>query len=166
MKNTNKKGFVLAETLIVTTIVASFLIYMFVQLTNLKSSYDISLKSNTVESLYALSDIIDFLNGDSDYKDYITSGIDETSIIRLSSYNCNAISSTSLKSTCNKLNSLINYEKISDLYISYNSIDDIDFSSFTDLELKKVIMNAKVNMMLDYRLSAKFTDGTSATVGW
>ena len=48
----NEKGFVLLETLIVTTFVVSTLIFLYTQFSNIKTSYDASFRYNTVEGLY------------------------------------------------------------------------------------------------------------------
>ena len=60
MKKNSNKGFVLAETLIVTTFVAGILFFMFVQFTSLSKNYNDSYKYNTVEDLYALRNIRDY----------------------------------------------------------------------------------------------------------
>lgn len=60
MKN-NKKGFLLAETLIVATFVTSTLIVLFIQLTNITSDYDVTFKYNTIDGLYSTNSIIDYL---------------------------------------------------------------------------------------------------------
>lgn len=59
--NKNTKGFMLLETLIVSTIILSTLIFLFVQFTNIKSSYEISFKYNTVPGLYLAKELSDFL---------------------------------------------------------------------------------------------------------
>ena len=61
MKKDSNKGFVLVETLIVTTFVAGVLIYLFIQFSNLSQNYEDSYKYNTVENLYSLRNIRDFI---------------------------------------------------------------------------------------------------------
>src|SRR5574344_208529 len=55
------KGFMLLETLIVSTIILSTLIFLYIQFTNIKKGYDISFKYNTVSGLYMAKEISDFL---------------------------------------------------------------------------------------------------------
>ena len=49
MNKINNKGFVLAETLIVTSFVAGVLLYLFIQFSNLNKNYNNSFKYNTIE---------------------------------------------------------------------------------------------------------------------
>ena len=71
MKKLNSSGFMLAETLIVTTFVAGILIFLFIQFTNLGKAYDDSYIYNTTEGLYALEDIKKYINTDLDLLLYI-----------------------------------------------------------------------------------------------
>lgn len=59
--NKNNKGFMLLETLIVSTIILSTLVFLFVQFTNIKTSYEISFRYNTVPGIYMAKEISDFL---------------------------------------------------------------------------------------------------------
>lgn len=58
----NEKGFTLLETLIVSTVVVGTLIYLFTQINNVKTNYDISFKYNTIPGLYGAKNIVDYLN--------------------------------------------------------------------------------------------------------
>lgn len=57
----NKKGFMLIETLIVTTFVVAVLIFMFVQIQNISNNYDKSFSYNSVKSLYKASNLRKYL---------------------------------------------------------------------------------------------------------
>ena len=57
-----KNGFALVETLIVSTVVASILIYMFVQFNNLQNRYSESFRYNDVDDLYKLDSLKSYLN--------------------------------------------------------------------------------------------------------
>ncbi len=57
----NKKGFMLIETLIVTTFVVAVLIFMFVQIQNISNNYDKSFSYNSVKSLYRASNLREYL---------------------------------------------------------------------------------------------------------
>lgn len=61
MKKSNNKGFMLAETLIVSTLVVTVLIYIYMQFMNIYNSYQNSFDYNTVDGLYGASNIRSFL---------------------------------------------------------------------------------------------------------
>ena len=58
----NSKAFALVETLIVSTIIASILIYMFVQFNKLDENYNESFRYNDVDDLYKLDSIKEYIN--------------------------------------------------------------------------------------------------------
>ena len=66
MKKSNK-GFTLLETLIVTTFVVTTLIYLFIQISNIKVSYDITFRYNTVPGVYNALNISNYVD-DEGYK--------------------------------------------------------------------------------------------------
>ena len=70
MKN---KGFMLIETLIASTIILGALVFLFIQFSNVKRSYDNSFKYNTIEGLYNGKVISNFLenSGTSDLDNYL-----------------------------------------------------------------------------------------------
>lgn len=57
----NNKGFMLLETLIVSTILVGVLIFLYIQLVNVKESYDSSFQSNTVPGLYVSKEIAGYI---------------------------------------------------------------------------------------------------------
>ena len=57
----NNKGFMLLETLIVSTIILSTLVFLFIQFTNIKTNYEISFKYNTIPGIYIAKEFSDFL---------------------------------------------------------------------------------------------------------
>ena len=71
----NNKGFMLIETLIVTTFVAGVLLFLFFQLTSLNNSYTEYYNYNTTEGLYALEDVKDYINSDTMFQDYVSNNI-------------------------------------------------------------------------------------------
>lgn len=68
MKKRNK-GFMLIETLVVSTFIITVLIYLYVQFTNLKKSYDISFRYDTISGLYGAKEIDKFINNNYGYTD-------------------------------------------------------------------------------------------------
>ena len=77
MKKMNNKGFLLAETLIVTTFVLTVLIYLFAQFKNLTIEFKKAYKYNAVQDIYNLGSVSKFItenrisltNGTVIYKD-------------------------------------------------------------------------------------------------
>ncbi len=57
----NNKGFLLIETLIVTVFVVSTLIFLFVQFQRIEANYSRTFNYNTVDGLYRLANIRDFI---------------------------------------------------------------------------------------------------------
>lgn len=70
MKKRNK-GFMLIETLVVSTFIITVLIYLYVQFTNLKRSYDISFRYDTIAGLYGAKEIDKFINNNYGYADFL-----------------------------------------------------------------------------------------------
>ena len=61
MNKMNNKGFLLAESLIVTTFVLTVLIYLFSQFKNLMIEYKKTYQYNTVEDIYNLGSVGKFI---------------------------------------------------------------------------------------------------------
>ena len=57
------KGFILAESLIVSTFVLGTLVFLYVQFSNVNKKYDASFRYNTIEGLYAANHMKTFLMG-------------------------------------------------------------------------------------------------------
>lgn len=68
MKKKSQKGFMLVETLVVTTFIAGVFIFLFIQFSNLNKNYKSSFKYDTVEGKYALKDIEDYLKADTKFR--------------------------------------------------------------------------------------------------
>ncbi len=64
MKKINNKGFMLVETLIVATLIISILIYLFVQFQTISKSYNASFTYNTVDAVYGVSNIRNYILND------------------------------------------------------------------------------------------------------
>lgn len=57
----NKKGFMLLETLVVSTFILGILIFLFIQLSTIKRAYDTSFRYNTITGLYHAKEFSKFL---------------------------------------------------------------------------------------------------------
>lgn len=62
MNKKNNKGFLLTESLIVTTFVLTVLIYLFGQFKNLMTEYKNNYKYNTVQDIYNLGSLAKYIN--------------------------------------------------------------------------------------------------------
>lgn len=151
----NNSGFMLAETLLVTTFVAGVLIYLYIQFISLNNNYQDSYKYNTVEDLYALADIVDFINTDESAKLYIDSNIDNMKYIDIS--NCSLFSQ---KDICTKLLSI---ENVSEIFITKNVVPKSQIVGYTS-GLMKFMKKINSSGLEPYRVVASFNNKTYATI--
>ncbi len=150
----NCGGFMLAETLIVTTFVAGVLIFLFVQFSTLNNSYDESYVYNTVEGLYATDDIIDYIKTDSKVLEYIKTNVDSNTYVDIT--DCSLFTNMEY---CKELFSLENIDKV---FISTNEIS-YDINAYDD-KFKKFISKINKEGNESYRVVAAFKNSTYATV--
>ena len=153
----NSKGYMLAETLIVTSFVAGVLIYIYIQLTNLSNSYEKNHSYNTIPDLYALIDIEYYLKNNSSSKDYIK---DMRSFWDITSY-CQSRNDA----MCTGFKNLSNLENIKRIIITRN--DRVVTKSITysnEDKFKEFIETIGWEGIEDYRLIASFNDNTFATL--
>lgn len=117
MKKRNK-GFMLIETLVVSTFIITVLIYLYIQFTNLKKSYDISFRYDTISGLYGAKEIDKFVNNNYGYTDFF----DE------------------IESNENKYVEIINKNKCDFLYFS----DNINYCEklISNLNIKTVLITS------------------------
>ncbi len=155
MKKKNNKGFMLVETLIVTVFVAGVLIYMFIQYSNLSKNYQITYKYNTVEKLYALEDVRDYILSDDSVVSYIDISLSDSP--RLDISNCAMFKDINY---CEKMFELENIDKI---IITSNIIDKSAFSDYTQ-DIIDFVNEIKPEGHESYRIIARFKDSTFATL--
>ncbi len=155
MKKNNNKGFVLIETIIVSTFVAGILIFIFIEFTSLSSSYSDSFKYNTVEDLYATENIKDYILSDSNLLSTLNNSINPDKVHDVT--NCSMFTN---QNYCKRLLELNNVEQ---LIICSNYFDEKNIS-VDDEDMKTFIKMVKGTGKEKYRLLAKFKDGTFATI--
>lgn len=155
MKKNNNKGFMLAETLVVTTFVSGVLIFLFIQFSNLSKSYDESYIYNTTEGLYALEDLKKYIETDINFTDYIDTNIETKKYIDIT--NCSLFTD---ESYC--LN-LIEIENIDKIFISTNSLPK-DIINEYDEGFTNFINKINKEGKEEYRLVASFKNSTYATL--
>lgn len=155
MKEKINKGFMLVETLLVTIFVSGVLLFLFIQFSNLSKSYDESFNYNTVEDLYALDDIVKYLDSDLNLKQYVDDNIDKMGYID--------ITSCSLFENIDYCKKLFELEKINKIFISKNEIDANNIIGY-DESFKKYIGKLSKEGKEKYRVVASFNDNTYATL--
>lgn len=57
----NSNGFMLLETLIVSTVILGTLVFLYVQFVNVKSSYEVSFTYNTIPGIYMSKELSEFI---------------------------------------------------------------------------------------------------------
>lgn len=155
MQKKLNKGFVLAETLIVTTFVSGVLIFLFMQFTNLSTNYNDSYRYNTVEGLYAAKNIGDYIVSDLVAYDSIKEKIVDESYVDIT--NCNVFSEREYCLTLLKL------ENINKVLITNNDFDKGLFYNY-DENFKKFINRIDGKGIELYRILIEFNDSTYATL--
>ena len=153
------RGFALVETLIVSIIIATILIYIYVQFNKINSSYDEAFTYNDVDDLYKLDSIKGYINSlDSTTITNITTKIDSDDIIIMDK---NEDTYTNIEYLDNQVD-LLNNLDIKTLVLTKADINNVDTSSLS-ITLKNMIK--KINNKSDnYRIIAEFNNRTSATI--
>lgn len=157
MKKRYNKGFMLAETLVVTTFVAGVLIFLFIQFTRLSNSYNEYYKYNSSEDLYSLARIKFYIENDTTAIDYLNTNLTSNKYLDIS--NC----SSDIFSNARYCSELLRLENIDTIYIVTNPID-VSVFEFIDEDMQKFIKKTGNDGAENYRLVAKFNDGGFATI--
>ena len=159
----NKKGFMLLETLVVSTFILGILIFLFIQLSTIKRAYDTSFRYNTVTGLYHAKEFSKFL---------LENGYDQVDnkLANTTSGYVDITSCPNLGLLCGKIEKEINAKRI--LYVSENisslqnnlSTSQFDTNLFNS-ELKKFILQMNsVEPTGKNRLIIEYNDNTYATI--
>ena len=152
-----KSGFMLFETLIVSTLILGTLVFLYVQLTSIKKSYNRGFKYDTVEGLYKADQIANYLET-TGYSN-IKTAMGENTYIDIT----NCVYSTTL---CNKLIKEEDVKQVlflnQDITSFKENLNEINLNK----NLKKYIKQLKnTKKRYDYRLIVEYKDGTYASVG-
>lgn len=168
MKKNDNKGFLLTELLVTATLVSTVLIFLYTQFYTIKKSYDTSFKYNTVNGLYALDNVKDFLVENDIY--ILTQGLNTTSYIDLIENNLQPTNQTYFNTLIDGLNIkylIFTKQNIEDLINQINSETALTSENYEYEDLKKFIKridfdNQDTND--NYRIIAEFNDGTFASI--
>lgn len=159
MKKNQNKGFMLIETLLVSTFVLGVLTYLFVQFSALKRSYADDFKYDTVPGLYAIKNINQYFIKQGAYNTLKTN-IGELGYL---DFSCAMISGTA----CSDLLNNVDVEKVyfvkDTLFKNNINTDVLMFSNDDELYRfsKKINFSDNEN---SYHLITKYKDNTYATM--
>lgn len=170
----NEKGFTLLETLIVSTVVVGTLIYLFTQISNVKTNYDISFKYNTIPGLFSAKNVVEYMKK-SGYSTLITtldnSASDFVEIENNSSLDYgNNDYYLKLKDETNIRKVFFVKDDISSLKDKVKACYDSDTTNNTAIcneeeEMKKFIRNLSTDSLPNtYRLIIEYNDLTFASI--
>ena len=153
------RGFALVETLIVSTIIATILIYVFVQFNALQSEYNESFKYNDVDDLYKLDSIKSYINSlDNTAKTNIITKITSDDIIIMDKEDNTYTDITYFDNQ----NDLLTNLGIKTLILTKADINNVDTSSLSK-NIKDMIKRID-NKSDNYRIIAEFNNGNAATI--
>lgn len=155
MKKKKNKGFMLAETLVVTIFVAGILIFLYLQISNLTKSYEQSYKYNTVEGLYTLEDIKNYILNDVSALNYIKENIDDLEYIDIK--NCGIFTN---KEDCLLL---LQSAKVESIFVAKNLIRPNSINDYNQ-EFRDFINKINQEGNQEYRIVASFDNSTYATL--
>lgn len=160
MKKNDNKGFMLTELLVTATLICTVLIFLYTQFYSVKRSYDNSFRYNTVNGLYALANVRDFLIQNDVY--ILKQNLNTNSYIDLMN-NPSGINNTeyfhTLVSSLNIKNLFFTNSNLSDLISNLNSLSD-DYEP-----LKKFIRHIDYDENdTRYRLIVEYNDDTFASI--
>ena len=153
----NSKAFALIETLIVSIVVSTILIYIYVQYSNLQNNYDESFRYNDVDNLYQLREIKEYINSRLDtYKNDILNEINTNSVFIISKENLEFNNASNYDSI------IFNNLNIKTLIITKAEVIDIDTTNLSN-NVKNMLKRVN-NKSSNHRLIAEYEDGSVATM--
>lgn len=168
MKKLDSKGFLLTELLVTATLVSTVLIFLYTQFYTIKRSYDTSFKYNTVNGLYALSNVRSFLEENDIY--ILTQGLNTTSYIDLKNNNLQTANTTYFNELMTGLNIkylIFTNQNIDNLINQINNGTALnsDTNEYEDLKkfIKRINFDNK-DTSNNYRIIAEFNDNTFASI--
>lgn len=155
MKKNCQKGFMLVETLVVTTFIAGVFIFLFIQFNNLNKSYKNSFKYDTVEGSYALEDILDYLRNETRFTTNINSYMNSNEYVDITECSSELFINTNY---CKKLFELENIKQI--LVVDYNNVA-FENNEYISENIKEYFNKVnKKNLMDCYVIVAEFKNGS------
>lgn len=159
MKKSNIKGFILAEVIVVSVVVISAIIILYMQFTSVNNSYYRSFKYNTIDDLYSVNNIRSFIEVDN--LDNIIEQLNEKNYVDLSScsntYFIEYNYCKNLLSTLNVKTLIFTYEDVTNLKKELNT------PTFSE-GMKTFIKTISSTKNNKYRIIVEFEDDRYATL--
>lgn len=155
----SKAGFLLVESLIVSTFISVTLLYVYTHFKVVYDSYNTSFKFNTINSLYKANNIKSFLNLSLDPA--IFPVVDTSEVVNLETCPVAYVSNTEY---CNSLFLKMDIKK---LYLITEDITDFKVIVSTNVSYSQNLENFLDYIrhgLTGYRLIAEFNDGTIASI--
>ena len=153
------RGFALVETLIVSTVVATILIYIFIQFNNLTAKYENSFRYNDVDDLYRLDNMTSFINSlPIDNKNLIIEEINSNSKVLI-------VLEDGIYTNINyfdNYDSFLEDLNVRNMVITKADIDDLDTTNLSQ-NMKNMIKKIDSNGS-NYRLIVEFNNDSLATI--
>ena len=164
MKKMNNKGFLLVESLVVTTFVLTVLVFLFVQFKNLFNSYEDSYDYNTVEGIYNLNTMKEYIIANETSPNALQAKIGgSTYLVIFQDGTCNAnIADAVNLSGCDDLANAMNLKTLIYAVDDPQKIDTSNTNIFTNSY--KTFLNRLEKQESNNRLIGQFEDGTYATI--
>lgn len=160
MKKMNNRGFLLAESLVVSTFVLTILVLLFVQFRGLFNNYEDSYNYNTVEGIYNLNTMKKYLMNNQTNK--LSEKISSNGYaLVVSDGSCQTNLDLTGLNYCDELVSGMHLKTL--LYTSSN-ISSLTTSNSLFTESFKDFLKRIENVSNKNRLIGQFTDGTYATI--
>lgn len=158
MKKSNG-GFVLMETLIVSAFIIGTLVYLFVQFSNIKRSYDISFQTDTITGLYQADQLASYWTQIDQTS--ITSALESNGYVELQ--DCNL--ATSHRTYCENLIQLANAKTVLLVQDDLTELKKkLQTNNPFEEELYQYIQRLKTSNTTSKRLIVQFNNHTVASI--
>lgn len=162
----NNRGFLLAESLVVSTFVLTVLILLYIQFSNLTTNYKNSYNYNNVESIYDLSSVSNYLlNNNYNLSNQLTASKPYVVVYKNGSCNMDAgIIDSFCDNLINKMDAKTVIYTSSDISVIQNYVSAHDDSNINQ-HLREFISRVETATVKNKgRLFAEFNNGTYATI--
>ena len=166
----NNGGFMLLETLIVSTVILGTLVFLYVQFVNVKASYEVSFKYNTIPGIFMAKEMSSFLyhldnNGYTSLQNRVNNAQNGYVQVEKSIINNTADSAlfTQMVSRMNIAYVILTNDDLAAIK-SYLTNNNSSGSSIFNAKFKKFILNLTTKKTTKKRVIIAFNDETFASV--
>lgn len=157
----NNKGFMIVETLIVSTVVLGVLVYMYAQFKSLNNSYNQTFKYNTVENIYKTNEIKKFIESDATGNMITLLKATEKNYLNITECNQDTYNNVTF---CKKLYDNLSIKSVLLLSENVTSVINSSLDDF-DIGMQRFLKYISNNYSGNYhRIVVEYNDGTYATL--